>query len=250
MKKISCYIFLFITIFTIIAFSFYLKNSNQEDEKNIKSQVEFCELNFVAFGDSITYGADLIIGGRVNTPYPTAVNNILKFKSYSNQGVSGATLCSNNLGLTCITDIITNYNGKADIIAVLGGVNDYNRSLPLGNINDCDKSTIYGALNVSMSYLKNNYPNSYIFYMTPYKEYYNNIHWSTKNNQGYNLEAVSVAIKEVAKIYEIDVLDLFEKGNFESIMYSADCDGIHPNQKFITNVMSPQIARFITKNYV
>ena len=44
-------------------------------------------------------------------------------------------------------------------------------------------------------------------------------------------------------------LDLLEEGNFESIMYNDDCDGIHPNQEFITNVMAPQIANFIKDNY-
>lgn len=32
-------------------------------------------------------------------------------------------------------------------------------------------------------------------------------------------------------------------------MYDEDCDGVHPNQNFITNVMAPQIAKFIQDNY-
>ncbi len=211
--------------------------------------IDFSTLTFTAFGDSITYGADLIIGGRVANPYPTVLREILGFKSYENKGISGATLTTNDQGLTCMTDVITSYTSQADIIGVLGGVNDYNRNLPLGDLDDNDTSTIYGALHVSMSYLSENYSDSFIFYMTPYKEYFHGVLWSDINSQGYNLEDVANAIKEVAEIYDIPVLDLLEEGNFESIMYNDDCDGIHPNQEFITNVMAPQIAEFIQENY-
>lgn len=214
-----------------------------------EEEVDFSELTFTAFGDSITYGADLIIGGRVENPYPSEVSKMLGLKSYENKGVSGATYTSNNLDLTCMSDVITSYTSQADIIGVLGGVNDYNRSLPLGDIDDNDTSTVYGSLHVTMKYLKDNYSESFIFYMTPYKEHFGNILWSDTNSSGYTLEDVSEAIKDVANIYEIPVLDLFETGNFESVMDNSDCDGIHPNQEFITNTMAPQIVDFIRDNY-
>ena len=214
-----------------------------------KEEIDFSNLTYTAFGDSITYGADLIIGGRVENPYPTVLSEILGLKSYENKGISGATLTTNDQGLTCMTDVITAYNSKTDIIGVLGGVNDYNRNLPLGDIDDNDTSTIYGSLHVGMSYLSENYSDAFVFYMTPYKEYFHGVLWSDINSQGYNLEDVANAIKEVAEIYDIPVLDLLEEGNFESIMYNDDCDGIHPNQEFITNVMAPQIAEFIKENY-
>ena len=224
----------------------YCKVCNYSESKEV---IDFSELTFTAFGDSITYGADLIIGGRVENPYPTVVNNILGLKSYSNLGVSGATLTTNDQGLHCLTNSIISYKGQADIIGVLAGVNDFNRHLPLGDINDTDASTIYGALHMSMSYLSKNYCDSFIFYMTPYKEDFSGNYWSTNNSKGYNLVDVANAIKEVADTYNIAVLDLLEEGNFESIMYDSDCDGIHPNQEFITNVMAPQIANFIKENY-
>ena len=218
-------------------------------ETNYVEELGFSELTFTAFGDSITYGADLIIGGRVDNPYPTVLSEILGFEEYENKGISGATLTTNDQGLTCMTDVITSYTSKTDIIGVLGGVNDYNRNLPLGDIDDNDTSTIYGSLHVSMSYLSENYSDAFVFYMTPYKEYFHGVLWSDINSQGYNLEDVANAIKEVAEIYNIPVLDLLEEGDFESIMYNDDCDGIHPNQEFITNVMAPQIANFIKDNY-
>lgn len=230
-------------------FKEYIKAQLQHKVAFVEEKVDFSQLTYVAFGDSITYGADLIIGGRIENPYPAGIKNALGLLQSENKGVSGATLTQNTINLTCMTDIITSYTGQADIISVLGGVNDYNRSLPLGTLTDRTATTIYGALHVSMQYLKETYPNAFIFYMTPYKEYYHGTHWSQKNSAGYNLEEVAIAIKEVAAIYNIAVLDLFNTGNFESIMYDDDCDGIHPNQNFVTNFTVPQIAQFIRDNY-
>lgn len=210
----------------------------------------FEDLTYTAFGDSITFGADYFNHySQMKTPYPKEVGKILKLSSTNNKGVSGATLTSNNLGLTSMTSLITSFTDDSDIISVMGGVNDYNRSLPLGTIDDNDSSTIYGALHISMKYLTDNYPNSFIFYITPYKEHFSGIHWSDINSSGYNLEDVSNAIKEVATIYNIPVLDLFNEGNFESVMDNSDCDGIHPNQDFVLSNTAPQIAKFIKENY-
>ena len=133
MKKIVSLMLSFIFAFLISGCSIYYPK-----------EVDFSELKFTAFGDSITYGADLKIGGRVENPYPTVVSELLGLKSYENKGVSGATYTSNNLNLPCMSDVITSYSAKADIIGVLGGVNDYNRSLPLGDIEDNDITTVYG----------------------------------------------------------------------------------------------------------
>lgn len=210
----------------------------------------FEDLTYTAFGDSITYGADYFNHyAQMETPYVKEVGNILKLSSTNNKGVSGATLTTNNLGLHCMTSSITSFTDQSDIISVLGGVNDYNRDLSLGTISDTDTSTIYGALHASMNYLTTNYPDSFIFYMTPYKENYSGRHYTNINSEGYTLEDVANAIKEVAEIYNIPVLDLFNEGNFESVMNNEDCDGIHPNQDFVLSNMAPQIAAFIKENY-
>lgn len=227
-------------------------NDNSNNEKTIKDEetFDFSNTSYMVFGDSITYGADYSDGYKqMKTPYDIAVKNILNLKSTTNKGISGATFTRNNLGLTCMSDVITSTTQHADIISVMGGVNDFNRNLPLGNINDNTPVTIYGSLNATMKYLKQQYPNSYIFYMTPYKENYSGILWSNKNYQGYNLEDVSNAIKQVALVYDIDILDMFKYGEFENVMNNIDCDGIHPNQDFILEKTAPQIAKFIKENY-
>lgn len=244
----------FLSVLLCFSFLFALCScgveNKEETTKEEKEKIDFSSYTYMVFGDSITYGAEYSNGySQMETPYNEAVKNLLNLKSTINKGVSGATYTSNNLGLVSMSNVITSTNEEADIISVMGGVNDFNRNLPLGNNNDRDITTIYGALHTTMNFLKENYPNAYIFYMTPYKEDYSGMLWSRDNNQGYNLEDVSNAIKEVALFYEIDVLDLFTLGGFELVMNNPDCDGIHPNQDFILEKTAPQIATFIEMNF-
>ena len=66
-----------------------------------------------------------------------------------------------------------------------------------------------------MKHLKQTCPDSYIFYMTPYKENYSGYTHQSKNEANYYLNDVRMAIIETAKIYDIDVLDLYKYGRFE-----------------------------------
>ena len=211
--------------------------------------VDFSTLNYVAFGDSITYGSEWCNGYKqMQTPYPKEVARILNLKSVSNKGVSGACYSKHD-GYYSISPTIIDYKGDADIISVMLGINDFTRHLPLGNLDDNDLSTICGAINLTMSSLKENNPNAYIFYMTPYKIDSSAYHWDKPTHLGYYLVDICDAIKQLAYKYDIDVLDMFEYGNFELEMNDSDSDGIHPNQDFILEYTSPQIAKFIQNNY-
>lgn len=223
--------------------------SNKENSSTSINQIKWDELNYIAFGDSITFGADYSNSyQQMTTPYPTAVGNMLGLKSVNNQAVSGATY-SKHEELYCMSERILRTTTEADIISVMLGVNDYTRSQPLGKMGDNDLTTIYGAINKTMEHLTTNYPNAYIFYMTPYKIASNSYYWQNKNEQGYYLIDVCNAIKETAELYNIDVLDMFEYGNYEEEMHDADSDGIHPNQDFVLSYTAPQIVQFIKKNY-
>lgn len=212
--------------------------------------IDFSDKTYIAFGDSITYGADFTRGyAAMDNPYPTLVAEELKLKSFTNAGWSGATLIENDLGLGCIANSVCGIKKTFDIISVLGGVNDYNRCLPLGALGDKDKSTVYGSLDCIATYLTTNFDNSFIFFMTPYKEFLHKTSCLTDNSQGYNLQDVANAIKQVANKYNLPVLDLFNDGQFELEMTKSSSDGIHPSQQFVTDYTAPQIARFIKENY-
>lgn len=50
----------------------------------------------------------------------------------------------------------------ADIITIYYGINDSHNQIPIGNIDDMDPTTFYGAYNVALDYLTKNYPKAKI----------------------------------------------------------------------------------------
>jgi hypothetical protein len=98
-----------------------------------------------------------------------AISEILGVKKINNYGVGGRFLSLDYPDTMC-----NMYSSMedADIVMVMGGTNDVlslgTAKGVLGSPNDTDKSTIYGALDHLCKGLKEKYPNSFIFFMTPF----------------------------------------------------------------------------------
>lgn len=222
-------------------------NSNEDNSSEV---VDFTTLSYVAFGDSITYGADYSLSySQMGEPYPELVSNALGLASFTNKAVSGATFCTNTLDRVCMTDRVLSHTDKADIISVMLGVNDFATSLPLGKFGDTTSATIYGSLYLIAEHLTTTQEDAFIFFMTPYKCKIGTKTYKDKNNAGYVLADVVTAIKVVASEYNIPVLDMFNEGQYELEMYNHGSDGIHPSQEFIREYTAPQIEEFIRQNY-
>lgn len=207
--------------------------------------VDYSSLTYIAFGDSITYGIDGVVWGRMESPYPTLVADALKLKSYSNKGISGATFCKNDLNRANMTEQILSCTESADIVSLMLGVNDFAVSLPLGTKDDKTNDTIYGSLYLICEHFRKNYPNSFVFFMTPFP--YKN---GTKANaEGYFLEDVADAIKYTANLYGYPVLDMLEVSEYEAEMTSGKGDGLHPSQQYFIDYGAPKIIDFIIKEY-
>ncbi len=221
-------------------------DSSLSDNTTI-DEVDFTELTYCAFGDSITYGANYLDRyNQMENPYPKLVAQSLGLSSYTNAGVSGATLVSNVPNRDCVANIIDSYTSGYDIISVMAGVNDFSVSTPLGTFGDTDLNSVYGSLDYIAKTLKNKNPNAFIFFMTPYKKGDGTI----KNANGYTLLDIATAVKTVANKYAIPVLDMYEEGKYEYYgMYGENSDQLHPNQDFVTMYTAPQIVRFIRANY-
>ena len=91
-------------------------------------------------------------------------------------------------------------------------------------------------------YLTTNYPDAFIFYMTPfqYKKSYNDV---------YYMEDIVTAYKTVAARFDIPVLDMYHKGMYELELNVAPNDGVHPSQQHHINYTMPLISEFILKHY-
>ena len=215
-----------------------------EYTEKIDLNEKLSSLTYVSFGDSITYGIDGVDWGLMEDPYPELVSRMLGFKKFTNLAVSGATYCENKLGRTNMTKKILSFNGEADVISLMLGVNDCYVGLPLGTPESRDNTTIYGSLFLISEYLTANYEDAFIFYMTPfpYRTCY------TNNNAGYKLEDVADAIKYVAEIYNIPVLDMYLYSEYENVEMHRG-DGLHPSQSFMRDYTAPKIVSFIKENY-
>ena len=219
MKKII-YFFCFVLAFSLILglFSSFLgssdksteiKNENESSGNSANVNIDFSEKNYVAFGDSITFGADYTRNyAPMDNPYPKLVAEELNLLSYKNLAISGAVFCKNDLNLVCMTDVILSYTDETDIISIMLGVNDWSRSLPLGSIEDNTTSTVYGCLNLIATHLTTTHEHAFSFFMTPYKT-------TLVRNEDYVLLDVVNAIKQVAFAYNIPVLDMYNLGKYE-----------------------------------
>lgn len=211
------------------------------DDSIEDTAVDFSQLTYVALGDSITDGRDIY--GIFDIDYPMLVRQELGLRGYTNCGISGTTIAHRE---SVTNGFVDRYNAMpyADIVSVLGGVNDYQTNVPLGTINDTSLTTFYGSVNALAKGLKEKYSNSFVFFMTPYPC---SSQWSANNTSRNTLEDYANAIKQVCSKYDILVLDLYHNGNFD---YNANSrDGLHPNEKFFATNTAPQIAQFIRDNY-
>ena len=203
----------------------------------------FSNLTMAFIGDSITDGAKGI------DSYTLAVKDNLGLKKIYNHGVDWSTVAYKE---NCHCHVNQNFNHdpfvfryneveNADIICVFGGINDYGCLVELGTIDDNVPTTFYGALNILVSGLIENNPDSYIFFMTGF-------HYHEKtNSDGINWREYNEAIIDICDKYDIDCLDLYNDLPFDRDVYTVD--GIHPTEDFIINIFSPMISDFIRENY-
>ena len=239
-------IFVIMAIILIVgAFSvlFIPKDNNDSNNNNNSGAVEFSQVNYVAFGDSITYGFDGQTTLRMDNPYPNLVADELGFANVYNHAISGSTI-SYVSGLTNVNSQLANATSKAHIVSVMIGVNDFSQSCELGTIDDKGLTTIYGGLNTLVKGLQNKYEDAYIFFMTPFQQW----RFEDPNSVGVKLVDVVNAIKQVCENNNIPVLDLYNLCNFNETT-DPYCDGLHPTQQFMTNYVAPMVSQFIRENY-
>ena len=139
--------FLFVTLI-LIALALITFN---KDEETIYS-----DLVYSAMGDSITYGQDGITHKKMDNTYVEIVEDTLGLKKTYNLGISWSTVAQldscachedYNDGHSPMCTRVHKINKKSDIISISGGVNDFGRNVPLGDIDSYDTSTFYGANN-------------------------------------------------------------------------------------------------------
>lgn len=182
-------------------------------------------------GDSITWGySPADDGSRLINPFPTLVGNTLGLSVVTNYGISGSTIGDNAGGVNA--PFCNRYNQmdtSADLIFVLGGTNDWAKNVPLGTITDSTSATFYGALNILVAGLLNQYPTQTIVLATPMHRKGDTV----ANSVGSTLNDYRNAVINIGAKYGVAVLDLYATSGFfpdNTTNFGAICpDGRHPN---------------------
>ena len=196
--------------------------------------MELKDARIAFLGDSITQG----VGVKDYTDSYVSVFEKISGAKADNFGVSAT-----RIGRRIVPHPTPSWNdsfldraermtGDYDVIVVFGGTNDYANPnpTPLGNIASDDEHTFYGALKSLMEKLIQAHPTATVVFATP-------IHRAAERNygiEGLTLEDYVNAVKEVAAIYSIPVIDLWRtagiQAKVESTMKVYLLDGLHPNQ--------------------
>ena len=122
---------------------------------------------FTFFGDSITSGVSSApVWGTITNCYAKLLTDHYS-GTLNNRAVSGAKICDLDNPSNSILNRIINFTGSTDIIIIAGGINDYGAQSPIGTTSDTTYATFYGSLYLICEYLKDNYSDKTIIFLTP-----------------------------------------------------------------------------------
>ncbi len=193
-------------------------------------------MKLVVIGDSISVGTftDKSIGqtgpGSIASPnFAEYVQSMIGADELENYGVNGISYCSlspvnSHLALTKTYGKIQD----ADVILIAAGTNDYGTHVELGQKEDREDSSFYGAVDFVLRNIKENNPQAKIYVILPIPRLDD---WA--NQKGYTLEQYREAIEYKAALYGLFVIDgrkLPVNPKIEEEMLRFMDDGVHPNQ--------------------
>lgn len=174
-------------------------------------------------------GTSITIDGSYTNPLRDKSGMVLV-----NIGTSGQTLSTAGGNAGGIYNSMINSLGADAEVVTMETINDFRLNVPLGTIDDPEDHSVsyYGALRAACNWLLTNRPAARVFFFTAYGDamdagYPNG---ETQNNLGFWYWEYNVAMKEVAAIYGIPVIDVAgESGiNFHTCQFYTT-DMIHMN---------------------
>ena len=180
-------------------------------------------------------------------PYYDWVKEILGLSKVNNYGVSGSTIAKNNASdnrAMCVR--YANMDNNADLICVMGGVNDRWHNSQMGSFGSVDPTTFYGAMETMCDGLLTKYPGKTIIFITPTEQ--NNDGCNSTNRTGYTVADFANAMKKVCAKYSIPVFDantcsgIYPINETNATLYTAD--KLHLNNKG-HEVIGVKLSKFI-----
>ncbi len=254
------------------SFSYEEESSTSENENN--------KIIWVALGDSKTDFDNNGVSRPDNYPYWIVKRN--PQLELVNLGSAGGMITNERVKNAGDTEILypsmykkaTEINVKPDIITVAGGFNDWNWSVPLGefttDISSYDtsaeaniansgntlpfKNTFYMGVFRLAQYLKTEYPDTPVLWITPCPTAVKNYGGPNGYDVNQPLSAYVQAIKDVCEYFSIPVCDMSAETTVpyytpEDLKnYWRNSDGIHPNGK-ASEIYSKKIEEYMKNVY-
>lgn len=174
-------------------------------------------------GDSTTWGDNGLETGGNEISWTKHIQEQLPFKEVRNYGIRASRIAMTSDRNDSFLERYKQMNDNADIITVLGGINDFQHNVPIGTLTVADPTTFSGALNILIHGLVEKYPYQTIVFMTPMK---NNFHHPTKkypttlqqNGLGNYQKQYAQAIEDSCHFYSIPVIDLFNESGISPFL--------------------------------
>ncbi|MGM9666359.1 MAG: SGNH/GDSL hydrolase family protein [Eubacteriales bacterium] len=190
------------------------------------------KMNICYLGSSVTYGASSLQESFVE--FISKRNNT----TFVKEAVSGTTLVTTGAGGGSYVKRMTELdkNAKFDLFICQLSTNDASQNKPLGTTDSKDTETVCGAINTIIDYVRETWGCPVIFYTNAYYE-------------DENYSAMVEALKEIATLKGIGVIDLYTDAEFNNIsseqrsLYMAD--KIHPTKVGYLEWWTPKMEEYI-----
>ena len=211
-----------------------------EGEKNLLDAISHIERDVMLLKPMPLKGKKVTFLGDSITDFGVGYGLYAKlFGERSGATVTSLAVAGKTYGDGEIASQTTNLAGDEDIVIVMGGTNDHGRSCPIGDIYNESNGTIVPTTNTATTcagihaviqgiYAK--CPLAKIIILTPPQK---GTGW-TANTQGKYLYEYVDAIKKVAQLYGVLVVDQFANCNINPVFSAMKSkyfnnDGTHPN---------------------
>ena len=179
--------------------------------------------------------------------YHDWVKEILGLSKVNNYGISGTSVAKKNASdNTAMCVRYANMDNNADLICVMGGVNDRWFNNQLGKFGDTDPITFYGAMETLCDGLLTKYPGKTIIFITPTEQ--NHDGCNSANTTGYTPTDFANAMKRVCAKYSIPVFDantcsgIYPLNQANATLYTSD--KLHLNNKG-HEILGNKLSKFI-----
>jgi len=191
-------------------------------------------------GDSITNGAQLNAG---DLRYWEVLASKLQLGEVTGMGVNGSCYSTKSEFGMDHEPLATRYQKipQADLIFIFLGTNDFGRSTPMGTMEDTEDVSFYGAMNMILTKLETQCPNSRIILLTPIVRYD-----KSTNNLGLKQSEYIDAIKAVAAQRGLILIDTYELTR-QQLTQGLFADTVHPD-KYGHQVLAEALETWLQEN--